>query len=321
MSGTSLDGVDLAYCVFHQIDGVWSFHIPFAETYSYSKEWVNTLGLLQNCDASTFAETNIRYGMFLGSITAAFIKKNQLKPLLIASHGHTIFHKPDKKITVQIGSGASISTETKCIVINDFRSQNVALNGQGAPLVPIGDKLLFSDFSSCINLGGFANVSYEISGKRVAFDISPFNIVLNEIFQNEHPLSNIAFDTGGCFASTGSVNSILLEKLNALDFYLKPLPKSLGREWLEEQFLPILKTTSLSNRDKMRTVAEHIAIQISKVIIESGLTGKVLMTGGGVYNSFIISRIKELCPDHQIIIPEKKIIDFKEALIFAFLGL
>jgi len=329
MSGTSLDGLDIAFCVFTEKNDKWSFQIKNAETIPYTKQWKEKLSSVENKTAFDFALLNSEYGHYLGLQTKIFIKKNKLKVDFIASHGHTVFHQPDKKVTFQIGSGATIAAECKLPVVCDFRSLDVALGGQGAPLVPIGDKLLFSEYDYCLNLGGFANISFtsprpvghpspvgEGKGVRFAFDICPVNIIINELCKK----TGKEFDDKGLIARKGKVNQLLLNELNKLKFYhqKKNQPKSLGKEWVIKYFNPILNKHRLSVEDKLRTVYEHIAEQITYSTFNTQRS-TILITGGGAYNDFLVERIKALT-NHKIIIPEKNIIEFKEALIFAFLG-
>jgi anhydro-N-acetylmuramic acid kinase len=232
---------------------------------------------------------------------------------LIASHGHTIFHQPEKGFTFQLGNGASIAAETGIPTVADFRTGDVALGGQGAPLVPVGDKLLFSDYESCLNLGGFANISFDQHGKRIAFDICPVNFILNDLAQK----SGWPYDTGGELGRSGNMNRELLEQLNQLAFYRQSPPKSLGREWMNHYFMPLMAADEIPLNDQLRTAYEHIAIQISNA---SPVHGKMLVTGGGAFNTFLIERLKHHLKC-EIVIPHAEIIQFKEALVFAFLGL
>jgi anhydro-N-acetylmuramic acid kinase len=232
----------------------------------------------------------------------------------IASHGHTIFHQPNKKITFQIGDGSAIAAETGLPVVCDFRSLDVALNGQGAPLVPIGDRMLFNDFQYCLNLGGFANISFEKNNKRTAFDICPVNIILN--FLSE--ITGSSFDNKGKIASSGKVDHALLSALNQKKYYKKNPPKSLGKEWVISEILPLLALDTISISDKLRTFCEHIADQITKVL-PPDMPAKVLVTGGGAHNDFLVRLLKQKSKN-EIILPDKKTIDYKEALIFSFLG-
>jgi len=315
MSGTSLDGVDIAYCVFSEEDGKWLYFIKYAELNKYDEYWNNTLLNIENSSAFDFVSTNKLYGHFIGKLLKNFIKKYNIQPDFIASHGHTIFHQPEKMITCQIGDGAAIAAETGLTVICDFRSLDVALGGQGAPLVPIGDKLLFAEYDFCLNLGGIANISFDKEKERIAFDICPVNIVLNKIAQNFGKV----YDDNGFLASEGQINQELLNNLNELEYYKSYPPKSLGKEWVMKYFIPIINKSNLSDNDKLCTICEHIAIQISKVVNFSE-NKKMMVTGGGAFNSFLISRIKDYCKC-VVIIPDSKTIEYKEALIFAFLGL
>ncbi len=330
MSGTSLDGVDLAYCYFSKDDADWKFEIRNAVTVGYSQEWKEKLSILHLKEAITFAKTNAEYGNFIGGLVKEFTDRNKLSVNFVSSHGHTIFHQPQNKFTSQIGDGAALSAASGFSVVCDFRSKDVALGGQGAPLVPIGDKILFSEYDFCLNLGGIANITSSVASppaplqeKRgegiIAFDVCPCNLVLNYLSSQ----LGKEYDEDGKFARQGNVNESLLKQLNNLSYYTKSFPKSLGREDIEKDFLPLINSFDASTEDKLRTFCEHIATQISKVVVGSGqrptANCQLLSTGGGTFNQFLISRIKQLT-NAQLIIPDKKIINYKEALIFAFLG-
>ena len=261
------------------------------------------------------SELNIEYTNLLGNIISEFIAKNNISNLdAVCSHGHTILHQPENDFTLQIGNLPEIAKITNQKVVCNFRVQDVLLGGQGAPLVPIGDKILFSEFDYCLNLGGFSNISFEENNERIAFDISPVNTVLN-FYANTFGLE---YDDKGKISESGNLNKELFEELNQLEFYQKTYPKSLGFEFVQEIVLPILESYSISTEDKMRTFTEHIAFQIGKILQTK--TGKLLISGGGVYNDFLIDRIKNHLPKTEIIIPDEKTIKFKEALIFALLG-
>jgi anhydro-N-acetylmuramic acid kinase len=314
MSGTSLDGLDLAYCVFELDDGKWSFEIVYGETIPYSLEWKNRLQKAPNISAKKLSELDLEYGHYLGEQTALFINKYHLKPELIASHGHTVFHKPEEGYTLQIGNGEALRSHINCPLVYDFRTQDVQLGGQGAPLVPIGDQLLFSEFDACINIGGFANISTETNNKRIAWDICPANIMMNPIAEK---LGN-SYDKNGDWAREGNLNQALLKELNSLDFYKDKAPKSLGKEWVEEMIIPLIEKYNISERDLLRTLLEHISEQIARDL--DAIKGKVLFTGGGVFNQFLMERIQSKIKNN-IAIPNQQTIDFKEALIFAFMGI
>ncbi len=312
MSGTSLDGLDLVAVEFWQSAEKWNFNIVSAKTISYSNEWLNWLSNAPTLSGEKLIELNTNYGRFLGNETLRFIREINFQPDLIASHGHTVFHQPDLGFTFQIGNGADIAAITSITTVSDFRTGDVALGGQGAPLVPIGDKLLFSEFDYCLNLGGFANISFEENNNRVAFDICPVNFILNHFAEKQ----GLQYDKNGELGRKGKVEIKLLEKLNQINFYKKIPPKSLGREWVENEFFPILDSFPISDSDKLRTVYEHIAIQLSR----QGKGGsKMLVTGGGAFNTFLIERLKSFS-EVEIKIPSNEIVNFKEALIFAFLG-
>ncbi len=314
MSGTSLDGVDIACCFFEQKNNNWSYEILSAETIEYPFIWKNRLKEIEHSDAFSLARTNSEYGIYLGRLVKLFTEKFQLKADIVSSHGHTIFHQPSLGLTLQIGHGANIAAESGLITVCDFRTMDVALGGQGAPLVPIGDKYLFGSYSHCLNLGGFCNISFEKNGERIAYDISPCNIVLNYFTEK----LSLPFDNDGRIAQSGNLNIPLLSELNSLPFYSLIPPKSLGKEWVYSEFLPIIKEFKIPVPDILRSLVEHIAIQISSAI-EPGTDTKLLVSGGGVHNGYLLSRLKELNSIH-IEIPDRFTIDFKEALIFAFLG-
>ncbi|MEI7487717.1 MAG: anhydro-N-acetylmuramic acid kinase [Chryseobacterium sp.] len=312
MSGTSLDGLDICYATFEKKE-TWSFQIIKAETIPYPKNWEDRLRNCIHLSAEELLELHSEYGFYLGKLTQNFIQRFDLQNIdLIASHGHTVFHQPQKKFTLQIGDGRAIKLETHLPVIYDFRSQDVLMGGNGAPLVPIADELLFSQYDACLNLGGFSNISLKINDKRIAFDIAPVNIVLNKLVQK----FNKNFDENGDLSKTGSINKELLLKLNSLDFYKQFHPKSLGIEWCNENIFSLFENIEII--DVLATFTEHVAQQISKVINENKLKN-ILFTGGGTYNTYLIEKIKEKTTA-EIIIPEREIIDYKEALIFAFMG-
>nr|WP_321222864.1 anhydro-N-acetylmuramic acid kinase [uncultured Psychroserpens sp.] len=312
MSGTSLDGIDLAHISF-SFNNKWSFEIHEAETISYTQYWKNTLANLVNFDLQTLKSIDQEYTVYLAQVINVFLRKNQLTKLdAICSHGHTALHQPEQKLTYQIGNLPQLATLVNNTVVCDFRTQDVALNGQGAPLVPIGDRLLFSQFDYCINLGGFANISSEINRSRIAYDICPVNIVMNRYAKKK----GFDYDKGGAIAKSGIVNSNLLNQLNNLDYYKDQPPKSLGLEWVDLHVFPVLEVFNLSEENILRTFIEHIAIQISKAIEPNS---RVLFTGGGTFNDFLLERIR-FHNKFELIKPSIKIIEYKEALIFALLG-
>ncbi|WP_178984297.1 anhydro-N-acetylmuramic acid kinase [Winogradskyella helgolandensis] len=313
MSGTSLDGIDLIYATYH-LDNSWNFKIHFAETIKYSKQWKTVLSSLVNQSMGQLQAIDLKYSEYLATVISAFINKHKIETIdFIASHGHTALHQPDDGITYQIGNQQILADILKEKVICDFRVQDVELGGQGAPLVPIGDRLLFNDYMYCLNLGGFANISFEFKTERIAYDICPVNIVLNHYVSK----LNLEFDDKGQLASRGNVDEDLLLQLNGLPYYMEEPPKSLGLEWVDINIFPIIESYQLKTEDILRTFVEHAAIQISAVLVET--SSQVLITGGGVYNSFLIDRLRHFS-QVEIVILQNEIIEFKEALIFGLLG-
>lgn len=314
MSGTSLDGIDVCNVIF-SYNKVWSYKIIKTDTIEYPNFWREKLKNAIYCNSSELEGLDNEYTGYQANIIKEFINKHSISNLdFICNHGHTVFHLPEKGVTKQIGNQASLATILNKLVICDFRVQDVELGGQGAPLVPIGDHLLFGNYESCLNLGGFANISFIENSKRIAFDICPVNIVLN------HYVSKLGFDfdDNGEIATTGKVNNDLLNCLNDLKYYSETYPKSLGLEWVLSSVFPLIDSFEISVKDILRTFIEHVAFQIS-LILKSINLKTVLITGGGAYNGFLIQRIKSLS-DIEVTIPEKELIECKEALIFAFLG-
>jgi len=316
MSGTSLDGLDIAYCSFTYNNSKWSFSILAADTIAYDKHWLQKIQSAPKLPGLDLLKLHNEYGTYLGKQVSSFIKKNRIKKVdFVSSHGHTIFHQPKERLTFQLGSGANLAAACELPVVNDFRSLDVALNGQGAPLVPIGDKLLFSEFEYCMNLGGFANISYEEKGKRIAFDICPVNIVLNYLAQK----LGKEYDKNGTVAARGKRDNELLKKLNALGFYKASPPKSLGREWLENEFIPVLDKSKCNTEAKLATVVSHIAEQIG-LVFNGRRKGKLLITGGGAFNTYLVKQLRLKIQGITIVAPDEEIVKYKEALVFAFLG-
>lgn len=313
MSGTSLDGLDLASCIFHLSENAWQFRFEAAKTIEYPIEWEKRLKTAHQLSGEKLTMLDREYGNYLGKEAAEFIAEYNLQTNLIASHGHTVFHRPEMGYTLQIGHGANIAAKTNLPVISDFRSADVALGGQGAPLVPIGDKLLFGDYNACLNLGGFANISFENNGTLKAGDLCPVNIVLNHLAQKE----GFQYDEDGRMGEKGTINKELLDSLNKLEFYAQPFPRSLGREWVEGQIIPLLAEYDDTTLNHLRTIYEHVAMQIAKYISPEN---KVLVTGGGAFNHFLIERIKAHS-NATLEIPSDQLVKYKEALIFAFMGL
>jgi anhydro-N-acetylmuramic acid kinase len=315
MSGTSLDGMDLILSRFYKGTGHWRFTIEKALTIDYTGNWKERLEHAAGLDAETFIMLHQEYGRFIGAGISQFLMEHGLSAELIASHGHTIFHQPGKGLTFQLGDGASVASQCNLTTVSDFRTLDVALGGQGAPLVPVGDELLFPQYRYCLNLGGFANISCNRDGKRIAWDICPVNIVLNTLARE----LGQDYDAFGKSGRQGLPNIDLISELNKLAFYSITGPKSLGREWVETMYMPVLSKFNIPLEDLMRSVYEHTAIQIGRCMNRPG-EGEALVTGGGAFNTFLMERISEqTCI--RLVIPDTQLVKFKEALIFAFLGL
>ncbi len=317
MSGTSLDGVDFCLSRFTPSANGWDFTIEQAETISYDETWLARLRFNPQLSATDLLQLDSDYGNHLAKLTCAFLKKHNIESGTIdaiASHGHTLYHQPQKRYTCQIGNGPQIFTQLGVTTICDFRTQDIALGGQGAPLVPMGDALLFSNYQACLNLGGFANISFSNEMGRTAFDICAVNFVFNHLSEK----LGYSFDKDGALAKSGNVNQVLLKKLNHLDYYKQKWPKSLGAEWVNQQVFPLLKSAGLSETDSLATYAHHAAQQI-KLVLNQHSIKNCLLTGGGAFNSYFVQLLSE-SSTCKIEIPDHNLINYKEALIFAFLG-
>jgi len=318
MSGTSMDGLDIAHVRFSSDEhSNYSFELIHYGSSTFPENLKQKLVSASTMPTPQLIALDKELGRFYAQCVNDFISSNSIEKKTIkaiASHGQTIFHQPANGFTLQIGCGSTISYFTGLPVINDFRSKDIIAGGQGAPLVPIGDFSLFTDKAEAfLNIGGFANISFKQEGVIKAFDICPGNLPLNKLVSAK----GMDFDRDGEIAGTGEISFFLLDMLNSLDYYQHDGPKSLGTEWLDEHFYPLLKFDK-DIESNLRTVVEHIAIQIASVLNKNQIKS-VFVTGGGALNTFLIERVSHYFKG-IVHIPEKQIIDFKEAIIFAFLG-
>ncbi len=315
MSGSSLDGLDIAYCEFTLANGEWKCLIKSAETVEYSDYWEDRLKNAHTLSAEELAILNVDFGLLLGEEVWRFISRHSVVPEFVASHGHTVFHKPEHKLSLQIGSGQHLATECGLTTIADFRTKDVVLGGQGAPLVPIGDKLLYGKFERCLNLGGIANVSFDDDdGNRKAYDICPANFALNYVARQ----AGKPYDDAGQMAASGKIDNDLLSKLDGLEYYNLPYPKSIANEWIRGTVLPIIDAAESSIEDKLHTLCYHMGKQIGKAIGDNPMD-KVLISGGGAYNRFLLLQIA-MSSQAAVLVADPTTVNFKEAMVFAFLG-
>lgn len=320
MSGSSLDGLDICFVEFLENGGKWSYEIIAADCYDYPAEWTDKLKNATNLSALEYQLLHTDYGHYIGAQVNQFIQANHLefKVGVIASHGHTTFHLPERKMTAQLGDGASIAAETKLPVVCDLRALDVALGGQGAPVVPIGEKLLFTDYHYFLNIGGIANISFN-EEPYVAFDVCPANRVMN-MLANE---VGKEYDADGEIARAGSINYDLLEELNQLDYYKNSYPKSLANNFGIETIYPLIKKYNISINDQFRTYVEHICTQIKNVIHKNEVgKQKMMVTGGGAFNSFLIERLRLMADEEniEVVVPDANLVKYKEAMIMALIG-
>ncbi len=339
MSGSSLDGLDLCFVHLQEASGKWKYEIIKTDCYSYPEKWINKLRNATELSARDYVLLHVEYGHYLGELVNRFIEEYALgyQVQLIASHGHTTFHVPASKMTAQLGDGAAIAAETGINVVSDLRAMDLALAGQGAPIVPIGERLLLGDYSYFLNLGGIANISAKtdtISTSlypstplgTIAFDVCPANRVLN-LLANQ---VGQEYDEGGKMAQSGNINESLLNQLNKLDYYSQGYPKSLANDFGTDILYPMIKASGVSIGDSLRTMTEHIVAQIKLAIEKLKATGAVntssndqlLATGGGALNGFLVQRLKqELNSFHvEVVVPDESLIKYKEALVMALMG-
>ncbi|PWT78363.1 MAG: anhydro-N-acetylmuramic acid kinase [Bacteroidetes bacterium] len=340
MSGSSMDGLDIVYVHFQETTGKWRYEIIQTACYEFTADWIDRLAKSTELSAKDYLILHAEFGHYIGSQVNRFISEYglQYQIQLITSHGHTSFHLPHKKMTAQLGDGAAIAASTGINVICDLRSIDVALGGQGAPIVPIGEKLLLDDFDFFLNLGGIANISCHVNSNQVsnenkspfiAFDVCPANRVLNMLAGE----SGKKFDKDGLMAEKGMIHYELLEELDLLEYYSLPYPKSLANDFGTEVIYPLIQKKSLSTGDALRTYVEHICEQIKRAaarldrelntsVNSGGSKRKMFVTGGGAHNLFLIQRLKEaLSPvGIELIVPGNQLIDFKEALTMGLIG-
>ncbi len=314
MSGTSLDGLDMVACNFVYEYGKWSYEVLAFKELPYNNWWQDQLSGAFHQSTAAIDALDLAYGDFLGQQVDEFVKAHQLKPDFLASHGHTVFHRPSEKVSLQIGHGQRIANSCGITTVSNFRMADVLRGGQGAPLVPVGDRLLFGDYTYCLNIGGISNVSYESEGQRIAFDIGPANMVLNHLAAR----LGKPFDKDGTLAGQGRPQLDLLLALDALPYFQKQPPKSLGREWVEQEYMSVLERFNYSVNDLLATCTLQIGKQIGSAI--PAMPGKVLITGGGAFNKVLVNAIGAFC-HHELVIPDPVTVKMKEAIVFAFLGL
>jgi anhydro-N-acetylmuramic acid kinase len=328
MSGSSLDGLDIAYVQLQETAGRWTYEILQADCLAYDAEWVTRLSNAVHLPALEYQLLHTAYGQYLGQRVNEFIDMHQLQHQvhLLASHGHTTFHLPQQKMTAQLGDGAAIAAVTGLPVVSDLRALDIAFGGEGAPIVPIGEKLLLPGYDFFLNLGGIANLSFNQPEKYIAFDVCPANRVLNMLAAK----TGKAYDENGQLAATGSTNPALLQKLNELDYYIKAFPKSLANDFGTAVVFPLIEQYGLPVTDALCTYAMHIAVQIGRAAGHllgngnalSGRSHSLLVTGGGAFNQYLLQRIQEQLKPLaiEVIVPDPQLVNYKEALVMALIG-
>lgn len=321
MSGSSLDGLDIVFAELHVAGNKWNFEILASETYAYDAAWVQKLRNATALNAAEYQLLHVAYGHYIGAAVNRFIDAHNLhyKVALIASHGHTTFHMPQHRMTAQLGDGAAIAAVTGLPVVSDLRALDLAFGGQGAPIVPMGERLLFPEYDLLLNLGGIANISIRKDAAYLAYDICPANRVLNELAA----AVGKSYDEGGALAASGKIDYNLLAQLNDLDYYAQAAPKSLANSYGTDVVLPLVQQSALAPADALRTYVAHIAGQVATAVGLSGITNaRMLVTGGGAFNTFLVHEINAAVEPFGVLatVPDAAIVNSKEALIMALLG-
>ena len=315
MSGSSLDGLDLCLATFAETETGWTYALESSETVVYPVFLQQKLATAHQLSALGLMQLDADLGAFFSAAVADFLRGKQA-PVLLSTHGHTIFHQPEGGFTTQIGGAARLAAEIRLPVVYDFRSADVGLGGQGAPLVPIGDALLFSEFAACLNLGGIANISFQYQNKRIAYDLACCNMVLNAASE----LLGQPYDAGGQLARSGSVVPALVATLRQLAFYQQSPPRSLGREHFEAELKPLLFNGQYTPEDVLATWCAHLGEILGSELSKHQVGGRILVTGGGAYNDFLMAQLRKHS-SAVFYLPPAELIEQKEALIFGFLGL
>lgn len=318
MSGSSLDGIDLALCEFKENQNKISWKILKATTVEYSAEWIEKLKFAPETSARDLTLLDYHLGYLIGEESKRFLDGEKIDYL--SSHGHTVFHEPHNKMTCQIGNGSAIAAASEISTIYDYRSMDIGYGGHGAPIVAILDRDLFPQYTAMVNLGGISNISITINNKTIAYDISPCNQLLNFLAQQ----LGLEYDKDGEIASNGNVNEDLLNELLSFDYFNESFPKSLDNNFIKNNFIPILKNSKIDLKDKMATSVELIAVTLAETVVKNISSKednpKILFAGGGAKNKFLMQRITELCKNASIVIPDEIFIDYKEALMMAYIG-
>jgi anhydro-N-acetylmuramic acid kinase len=329
MSGSSLDGLDLAFCRFELRTpatpvSLVDWAVLAADTVSYPAEWIDRLRSAPTLPGRELWRLHTDLGRLYGTWSARFLAEQRPVADLISSHGHTVFHFPAAGFTTQLGDGAAIAAQTGIDTVDQLRSADVALGGQGAPLAPLADRYFFPEYPACLNLGGIANLSVRKDNTYLAFDISGANQILDALAQEQ----GLAYDAGGALARRGRFRAELSRQLAALPFLAQAYPKSLDNGWVREQQWPIVRDFPAPTEDRLRTFCEHLAEQIAahlrRVEQREGLPAtnfRLLATGGGVHNTFFMECLQRACGSEvAIVVPPAPLADCKEAAFIALAG-
>ncbi len=323
MSGSSLDGLDIAHVELEEVRGEWGYNLLHAACIPYPAEWMERLQKAPQMSVPDFLRLHTAYGRYMGQLVNNFIDEHGLRHQVhfIASHGHTAFHEPANHTSFQLGDGASLAAVTGFPVINDLRALDIAYSGQGAPIVPIGDKLLFGDNDYMLNIGGIANITVRHNGTMLAFDICPANQVLNTLAER----TGKTMDEGGAMAANGSLLNDILSELNDGNYYKLPAPKSLSNEAARELVFPKLLQSAHSNEDLLHTAVAHIASQVAEAVKHyphGREKATMLITGGGAFNNHMVNVIEQALTPYNVdvFVPRPDVIKYKEAIVMALIG-
>lgn len=324
MSGTSLDGIDIALCEINSVKCVCIHSAEFPFEPKLKEDVLRAIN--SPVTLSFIGELDTRLGELFAQAILSFIQDNQIdaqKIRAIGLHGQTLWHQPngDFPFSMQLGNPNVVSVQTALAVVADFRGKDIALGGQGAPFAPAFHKEIFGALgrkTAVVNIGGMANITF-LNDALSGYDTGPGNVLMDYWISQT---KNLPYDKEGIFAACGRVNEALLQSFLSDDYFHKIPPKSTGREYFNPTWLsnhmPIFQT--LQEEDIQRTLLELTAQTITDALQNSSVE-LLIVCGGGAKNSFLMQRLHELA---QIEVTTSDTYgvsgDFMEAMAFAWLA-
>lgn len=312
MSGSSLDGLDIAIATFASRD---TYDVVFNKHCALPSQLASELNKAASYNIKDYLELESKFTDFIAKELQNIT--NQYQDInLIAIHGHTVHHDPDSGYSCQMVNAGRLASLTGLDVLADFRNQDIGLGGQGAPLAPIVEHLLGSQ-AAYLNLGGIANISLHKSGSIVGYDVSP----CNQLFNHFAKLNGLEYDDKGLLGRKGAIDQNLLNQWSALPYFQVDAPKSMDNQWLVHNFISTLEDDK--SEDQCHTAYQFVSHQIAKSVINNLSEGdRVMCTGGGSYNDYLIQLIQDKIKSKsiQLVFPPKELIDYKEAILMSYMG-